>query len=266
MTPSEVITVIIPTSPIALNPSTEIMDETYAQMRKHLPEAKLIILADGVHPEEEYLRKRYEGYLENLSLRAFEWKDTTIVSYGAWKHQSGMLKDLLFGYEDNYFQDTVKTPLVFWSEHDIPLRDGPIDWQGIVDTLLEGEIGGIRFELTGDPPKRDEVQGAIVTHGIPLVLSTQYVNWPQVFRLDYFKDFVKEFGDSKTYLECAELDNIVRRFWNHRKYGIYSPEGEIRRCYHTNGRCRGFGDPGKPYIEVAGHRRNIYNTPYKPLF
>ena len=262
MTPDEAITVIIPTSPIAVNPSTEIIDETIAQTRKHLPDAPILILVDGVHPEEEYLRERYEEFLDNLSLRWHEWHHVSIQYFNDWQHQSGMLSKTLF--KDNVARFRVKTPLVFWTEHDIPLRDEPIDWHGIVDTLLEGKIGGIRFELTGDPPKKNEVRGSIVTHGIPLTLSTQFVNWPQVFRIDYLKAFLEPFGNSKTYLECTEFDDRVARLWDRWQYGIYSPEGEIRRCYHTNGRCRTGHDPGKPFIEVNGKRRDIYRTPYKP--
>jgi hypothetical protein len=258
MTPDSAITVIIPTSPIAIHPSTEIIVETFVQLRKHLPNTDAVILVDGVHPEETYLSERYSEYKNSLAIK-FDDASIRLRFHNEWLHQSGMLKKLLE-------EDAISTPLVFWSECDIPLRDEPIDWQGIVDTLLEGEIGGIRFELTGDPPKRNEVVGSIVTHGIPLVLSTQYVNWPQVFRLDYLKEFLEPFGNSKTYLECAEFDGRVGQLWKKWQYGIYSPEGEIRRCYHTNGRCRGFGDPGKPYIVIDGKQRNIYNTPYKPLF
>lgn len=257
MNPNDAITAIIPTSPLACHPSTVIIDEIIQQTRKHLPDAGITILADGVHPEEQYLADRYEVYLRNLTGRAFEWSNVTISSFGEWLHQSGMLRQLIA-------RDAVKTPLVFWSEHDIPLNDLPIDWQGIVDTLLDGQIGGIRFELTGDPLKMNEVRGRVSPHGIPLVLSTQFVNWPQVFRLDYLKEFLEVFGNSKTYLECAEFDGRVGQLWDRWQYGIYSPEGEIRRCYHTNGREKGAPGMGKPFIEVNGTRRHIYGS-YKPL-
>jgi len=253
VTPDEAITVIIPTSPIAVHPSTEIIDETIQQLDKHL-RAKVFLLFDGVHPEEQYLTERYEGYKRNLDWLAWHPRFKQF-HFPLWLHQSGMLQSVL---------DKVKTPLVFWSECDIPLRTESIDWQGIVDTLLEGKIGGIRFELTGDPPKKNEVRGSIVTHGIPLTLSTQFVNWPQVLRLDYLKAFLEPFGNSKTYLECTEFDDRVARLWDRWQYGIYGPEGEIRRCYHTNGRCRTGHDPGKPFIEINGKRRDIYNVPYKP--
>jgi len=257
MTPTKAITAIIPTSPLMIHPSTEIMDETYVQLQKQLPGVKLLILADGVHPEEEYLRERYEGYLEKLHTRASGWRNTSLYLFKEWKHQSGMLRQVL----DDHF--SVTTPLVFWSEHDIPLRDDYINWQGIVDTLLAEDLYGIRFELTGDPLKQDETKGSIVTHGVPVVLSTQFVNWPQVFRLDYIKDIMVSFGDSKTYLECAEYDGIVRDRFNTRRYGIYSPEGDIRRCYHSNGREHGGHYQDKPYIIVNGRQRHIYDRPYR---
>ena len=261
MNPNEAITAVIPTSPLFVNPSTEIIDETYAHFRKHLSTARVWLLMDGVHPEEGYLREKYEGFKTAIykKYRTCEWTDFSFVVYNIWQHQSGMLKD-------HIFNENIGTPLVFWSEHDIPLRDEFIDWQGIVDTLLDGEIGGIRFELTGDPPKRDETKGFVTPHGIPLQLSTQYVNWPQVFRLDYLKEFIAAFGDSKTYLECSEKDDIVKRLWSKWQYGIYSPEGEIRRCYHTHGREKNAPGLGKPYIEVDGKRRHIYGsyTPYNP--
>ena len=265
MTPDEAITVIIPTSPLAVHPSTEIIDETIAQVRKHLPEARILLLMDGVHPEEEYLRDKYQGFKRAIRNIERSNLDFETVEFLCWRHQSGMLKWILEG-SPACDDEEIKTPLVFWTEHDIPLNDAPINWQGIVDTLLEGKIGGIRFELTGNPPKRNEVMGRVVTHGIPLTLSTQYVNWPQVFRLDYLKAFVAAFGTSKTYLECSEFDNLVGRLWSKWQYGIYSPD-PIIRCYHTNGRCAGgYGDPGKPFIIVNGKQRNIYDTPYKPLF
>lgn len=258
MNPNEAITVVIPTSPIACNPSTEIIDETYAQVRKHLPDAKMILLVDGVHPEETYLTERYRGYTDNLASRWHDWHNVNIRYHDEWLHQSGMLRKLIL--ED----DDVKTPLVFWSEHDIPLRDAPIDWQGIIDTLLDGQIGGIRFELTGDPPKLNEMRGHITPHGIPLELSTQFVNWPQIFRLDYLKVFLEPFKNSKTYLECAEFDGRVGHMWDQWKYGIYSPEGEIRRCYHTHGRARGIREIAKPYIEINGRKRYVCGPYTRP--
>lgn len=261
MNPNDAITVVIPTSPLWINPSTEIIDETYAQIRKHLPTAKILILADGVHPEEQYLAKNYHTYLKRLGYKTFEYTNTTVFSFGEWLHQSGMLRRLLLEQDGG-----IETPLVFWSEHDIPLRNDFIDWQGIVDTLLDGKIGAIRFELTGDPPKRDETKGLITPHGIPVMLSTQYVNWPQVFRLDYFTEMIARFEDARTYLECSERDGIVKELWSKWRYGIYSPEDEIRRCYHTHGRERGAPGLGKPYIEVDGKRRHVYGsyTPYTP--
>lgn len=258
MNPVEVITAVIPTSPLMINPSTEIIDETYNQLQKHLPGVRILLLMDGVHPEEQYMKDRYTGFKDAITKRGY--RNFKAIEFPSWEHQSGMLREILL--DDDVF---VRTPLVFWSEHDIPLSDEFIDWQAIVDTLLDGELGGIRFELTGDPPKRDEIRGEINPHGIPLLLSTQYVNWPQAFRLDYFKEMISAFGNAKTYLECSERDGVVKQLWAKFKYGVYSPSPEIRRCYHTHARERNAPGLGKPYIEVDGHRRHVYGsyTPYE---
>ena len=48
MIPAEAITVVIPTSPLVVHPSTEIIDEIYTQTRKQLPDSHILILVDGV--------------------------------------------------------------------------------------------------------------------------------------------------------------------------------------------------------------------------
>ena len=112
-----------------------------------------------------------------------------------------------------------------------------------------------------DPPKRNEMYGRVTPHGIPLELSMQYVNWPQIFRLDYLKAFIEPFKNSKTYLECAEFDGRVGQLRDRWQYGIYSPEGEIRRCYHLHGRCIGIREIAKPYVEIDGRQRYV-GEPY----
>lgn len=260
MNPNEVITAVVPTSPLWCNPSTEIIDETYAQFRKHLPDAEFMVLCDGVHPEEGYMSERYDAYKQNLRSNAVErWnKSYDIVDFGSWLHQSGMLRRA-------FEEDMIRTPFVFWSEHDIPLNNLPINWRGILSMLTKGSLGAIRFELTGDPPKRNEVKGFVNVDDTPVMLSTQFVNWPQVFRTDYLREFIADYGDARTYLECSERDGIVGKLWSRWQYGIYSPEGEIRRCYHTHGREKNAPGLGKPYIEIDGKRRHIYGsyTPYQ---
>lgn len=255
MTPSDAITVVIPTSPLWINPSTEIIDETYIQLRKHLLDARIFLLMDGVHPEEQYLAERYEEFKKAILEKT--WHRFYPVNFHVWLHQSGMLREFL------HCMHAVNTPLILWCEHDIPLKDDSINWSGIVDVLMDGKIGAIRFELTGDPPKADETKGLVILHDVPIQLSTQYVNWPQVFRLDYLKEFILKFGDAKTYLECAERDGIVKELWSKWQYGIYTPVGDIRKCYHTDARERNAPGFGKPYIEVDGKRRHVYGS-YKP--
>lgn len=251
MNPNDAITVVIPTSPIFCHPSTEIMDETVAQVRKHLPTAQVLILVDGVHPEEIHLTEKYEEYKKNLRVKLNEWPNIFSLTFLEWKHQSGMLRSALLG------DDLVSTPLVLWMEHDLPLRNEHIDWQGIVDTLRIDEVYGIRFHFTGEG-KPSEERGEFVSRvGVPLLRTVQYVNWPQVVRLDFFKEFIRSFGNAKTYLECSESDGFLRDHERIYPYATYYPEGEKSRCYHTSGRERNISHAPKPYVEFPGYKRYV---------
>jgi hypothetical protein len=256
---NESITAIISTSPVYCNPSTEIVDETYAQLRKHLPSVKVILLMDGVHPEQPHLADRYAGFKE--SMRQKQRDDFVCVEFPAWQHQSGTLQSAVID------QNLVSTPLIFWTEHDIPLSDAHIDWQGIIDTILGGELTGVQFELTGEgmSPSFQSRNGLSFAH------RSAGGGWPQVVQSGAFRQYLKSFGSSKTYLENGDGDASLLA-----PYAVYAPSGDVCRCYHIDGRQRkahpnqGTRKPyleireiGKPYVETQKGRWYV-GSPYIP--
>ena len=64
------ITVVIPTSPIPSHPSTAIIDETIASVRKQLPDSRIIVTADGVRAEQVGMANNYFEYLVALNKQA----------------------------------------------------------------------------------------------------------------------------------------------------------------------------------------------------
>src|SRR5271156_5426447 len=200
MNPNEVITVVISTSPLIGHPSTEIVDETYAQLRKHLPTAQVILLMDGVHPEQPHLAERYELFKE--AIRQKTWENFTAIEFADWEHQSGTLQSM-------FQQELVKTPLIFWTEHDIPLRDDmAASWESLCRTLLEEDVAGIRFCCLRER-KLSEERGAFTSqNGIALVRTVQFVGWPTLFRTEIFQEFVESFGPSHCYLEGTEYEGF----------------------------------------------------------
>ena len=253
------ITAIIVTSPIWCNPSTAIIDETYYQLRYHLgTDVRILILMDGTHPEETYLYDRYNGFMKTLEAR--DWDNVECVRFSQWRHQSGMLRQVLIE------QELVTTPLVFWTEHDIPLCDKRIDWNGLVASLVDGEYGGIRFELNGDGNDSQSRGEHINDHGVPIRRTFQFLGWPHLFRTVALKRFIETYGNAKTYLETGDFEGFWSRNYEEFPYGVYNPPEDAIRCYHTNGRERNI--PGqkktlKPYVEIDGHHRYPSNgKPY----
>lgn len=274
------ITAVISTSPIFCNPSTEIIDETYAQLRKQLPDIPVVILMDGVHPEQPHLTEKYEGYKQ--ALRAKNWPNVTLLESAEWRHQSGMLK---YAFEQN----AIKTPIIFWTEHDLPLMDAPIPWQGLVDTLLKTNVVYTRFELTGDEKSNCELGRFTSAYGVPLMRTVQHTAWPQVVRADYLQEMIAYLGDSRTYYDDGTQDVFVVANFNRDKdqriCTIFVPSPDrraCRRCYHVNGRERGVNaassnEAGKPYCDIQhgfhyatlqplhGPKYMCDNKPYKPV-
>lgn len=61
------ITAVITTSPIPSHPSTAIFDETYTSVRRHLPDVSILVLADGIRPEQrDEFHDDYEQYRSQL--------------------------------------------------------------------------------------------------------------------------------------------------------------------------------------------------------
>lgn len=251
------ITAVISTSPLWCNPNTEIVDETYGQLRKHLPTAQVILVMDGVHPEQPHLAERYELFKE--AIREKPWENFQIVECETWQHQSGTLQELVR-------QKLIQTPLTFWMEHDLPLRDDcPIEWQGIVDTMLSGKLDGLRFNYVRERTTSAERGFAHPQGGIPFVRTIQFVGWPAIFRTEVFEEFVNSFESSKCYLEGSEYEGFFGNNYHRFVYGFYCPGDDPRRVYHTNGRCRGTqGERSKPYIETPRGKRYPYGFPYRP--
>ena len=74
----EPVTVLISSSPINSHPETRsIVDETIASVRWHFKDAPIILMCDGVRPEQEHRRADYEQYKKNLITKMLTEKDET---------------------------------------------------------------------------------------------------------------------------------------------------------------------------------------------
>jgi hypothetical protein len=229
------ITVLIPTSPIPDHPSTEIIDDTIASVRYHLPDADILILCDGVRSEQEHRREDYERYVQYLCWKAnFEWEHVTPIVFAGHEHQANMTRVGL---------DFVRTPYILFVEHDTPLvTDEPIDWEGLKDVLTCGYSDVIRLHFeAGIHPEHEHLMLDHVTRrvrDVPLRRTAQWSQRPHLAVAEYYRRILEDHfpPTGRTMIEdkmhsVAQCDPQLHRI------SIYHPEtGNIKRSLHSDGR------------------------------
>lgn len=238
----ENITVLVPTSPVPSNPSVDIIEETIASIRHHLPTAEIIIMIDGVRDEQQERKPAYQEYVRRLLWKCnFQWEHVVPMLFATHHHQAAMTREAL---------KAVKTPLILFVEHDTPLTpDHDIDFDGISNVILSKQADMVRFHFEAFIPEEhkylmlDEVPKMV--DGVPMVRTAQWSQRPHVASVEFYKRILENHfsADSRTMIEDRMHGVVVGAFnerrtagWNEFKIWIYHPEGDIKRSYHLDGR------------------------------
>lgn len=250
MTPDEAITVLLLTSPLPSHPSTAILDETLASVRHWLPTADVLLLCDGVRPEQEDRREAYtEAVRRHLHDCALNWERVTPVLAREHVHQSGLLRLAL---------PLVRTPLVLWCEGDTPLTpDCEVPFAAMAEAIGSGEFNLIRLlheafvhpehELLMVDPEPVNVAGIPVRRTMqfsarPFLCSTA---WLRALLDSHFAPDARCFVEDRAYGIIEQAWREHGRFaWNIWRLGILEPEGNAKRSYHLDGR-----DGGEKFVE-----------------
>ena len=236
------VTVLIPSSPIAAHPDTSLIETTVASVRYWLPDAEIIVMCDGVRPEQEHYRQCYEEYLNRLLwLTGTRWDRVLPVVHDQHLHQVEMTRRAV---------DLVRTPLVLFAEHDCPIvTDCPIDFPALTAACLSGEADLIRFHhealvlpdhehLMLDREPQD-------IHGAPLLRTVQWSQRPHLANTGFYRRLLAE-DFSPDYIGMVEdkmhgvVESAWRDFglagWHRYRLWMYSPDGQIKRSYTLDGR------------------------------
>lgn len=236
----DLITVIIPTSPIKSHPSTKIISETIETVRHHLPDCEIIITFDGVRPEQIDRLPDYLDFMRSMLWKCnFEYDNVLPMIFGEHSHQTGMARKVM---------EKVKTPLVLYVESDTPLTpDMDIEWQDITKAMLSGVSNMVRFHFESVIPKEHNhmIHGMDDYQYVPLLRTSQWSQRPHLATTafyrrilrDYFSENAKSFIEDKMHgilHEAYVQDGILG--WQQFKVHIYAPEGNFKRSYHTDGR------------------------------
>lgn len=237
--PDDLVTVVMPTSPAPLHPSTGHLEQTFESVRAQLPLAEIVLVADGVRPEQEHRRTDYEEYLRRLLwLCNFEWHNVVPVVLDEWGHQANATRAALA---------LVDTPLVLFVEHDTPLV-GEIPWAALCDVVASGEANAIRLHQdVAMHPDHEAVmldpEPRVLGDKLPCRRTSAWWQRPHLASTRFYRDRIMPmFGPgSRTMIEEVVYDAMARDcgteagWWDWRVW-IYTPAGDMRRSGHLDSR------------------------------
>jgi hypothetical protein len=216
--------------------------KTIRLLRKQL-KSKVVILLDGVKPEQEYLRADYEQYKKDLEKWVANQADILTIEFADFQHQSGMMRKLFTEWEH-----VIPTTQLLFIEHDFPVV-GDIPWADIHEIIRNGQADLVRFYLETKliPEHRHMfMEGTpILVGNVPVLRTGQWSQRPHIASKALYRIIVRDMlkGDRKTYIEdmvhgyfAGAFDASQKSGWDQYKLCVYHPEGIISRCEHLDGR------------------------------
>jgi hypothetical protein len=230
------ITVLIPTSSIPAHPDTEMIEETVASVRFHLPDAEILVMADGVHADQEHRRDDYETYQQRLIwLARHHWGNATVYRFDEHAHQANMARRVL---------DQVDTPIVLYVEHDTPLvTDEPIDWAACAAPILADELDVLRFHYEAIIPEPhwplmiDKEQTWLA--GCPVIRTRQFSARPHLASTQWYRQVIADhFPETcRTFIEDRLHGICQNERFGRNRLAIYAPDvRNIKRSLNLDGR------------------------------
>jgi len=232
----DMITVLIPTSPIPSHPDTAMIEKTITSVRHHFPRAEIILMFDGVRPAMEHRRGQYEEYKRRLLWKCnHDWHNVLPIVFDQHTQQAEMLRHTI---------EKVHTPLVLFIEHDAVFLPAPIQWDAIAATLLSGAANMVRLYYYAEihPEHNYLMNGQCWHYGARFVKTRQYSQWPNVGTVEFYRRMLNEHfpRGRKNMIETVMYSPVSESSWDAYKIMIYYPEGGAQQWVHLNGRE---GDP-----------------------
>ena len=233
--------VVIPTSPIRSHPSTDLIDRTIDSVRAQVgPDPFLVILCDGVRPEQMDLRDAYDRYVAELKRKYRSTMENFVMRFLDHKHQVGMLRWFING-KAPWNGRTVK-PHVLLVESDTPLLPEPINWDNVCGVLDSGRFDVVRFLFEGDinAAHRHMAGATIDFKGQKYVETCQYSARPNLATWDFYIRALAKFSPAALCFFEDLAHGFCQEDPNAWKIGIYYPDPPRARSFHLDGRQ---GDP-----------------------
>lgn len=234
------VTCLIPTSPIPCHPSTTMVEQVLQGIRAYFPDARIIIMGDGVRPQIENRRGQYMDYLNALGKVIGTYGRVELCRFPDYSHQLIMTREML--------NREVRTPYMLFIEHDAVLH-GINDWPAIFHLLDSRLVNLVRFYHWDRIWHEHEylMRGEFTFENTQFVRTVQYSGWPHIVNCDFYRQALSEFHPA-TYkmLETALYNSFSVAPWEATKMALYYPE-YANTFIHLNGRVGndGIRDPGE---------------------
>lgn len=241
LSPSELITVIMPTSPIPSHPDDAIIRATLDSIRRQpgLETCEIVVVCDGVRPELQHREAAYLEYVRRFTVRPGH--NILPVLMNEWGHQANATREAL---------RHVRTPLVLFVEHDTPII-GDVDWQALCWPLLLGELNSIKLhhETTILEPHKHMMldHDVQIVEDVPVLRTSQWSQRPHLATTAFYERIIERYftPESRGMIEDqlhGIVDEAYRRRgvpgWSEFRLAIYAPPGDnIKRSDHLDGRA-----------------------------
>ena len=228
---------MVSVSPIASHPSTEMIELTIRSIQDQLPDAEILIMCDGVRPEQQERTADYLTHLRALEDKARtdpQWRDVYVCFDGEWRHQAATMLRWMWAVDP--------ADLIVFVEHDAPFRNRKIDWS-TVRGLLNGDLAGdvIRFHFEASIPEGHEYLMTGERHtlnDVVLIGTRQWSQRPHIAHAWVYNEILAcHFSaDSRTMIEDVVYSVFFRQVLPV-KIWIYSVPGEsMSYTDHLDGR------------------------------
>jgi hypothetical protein len=227
------------------------IEQTIRDIRANLPDCEIIIMLDRIRPEQEDRRGAYEEYKRRLLWLAHHtWHNVLPIIFDEHMHQAAMTREAL---------NQVATPTIFFVEHDAPITpDHDFDWQTLTEAIMQGDANIIRFHNeAGVLPEHEylmlgpvePITGKTSAPDVPVRKTMQWSQRPHLASTAFYRQMIKNYFNPKSrtmienvihgvVIESCRKDAVMG--WYGWRLWIYTPEGNIKRSYHLDGRG---GDP-----------------------
>ena len=230
------VTIVIPTSVSPVHPSTEIIDEVIRSVRQYFPDNEIILQVDGLREEQSHRKEMYDEYKNRLLWKSLhEWKNVLPIIFEEHSHQSNMMKETI---------DLIRTPLMFYVEGDIALRDNlNVDWQKIMDMLDSEKAYTVRFYTFNIVIEPDHMYLMKKQDG-DFIQTYQWSQQPHISYVWYYRDVVLPSTTPKLFIEDKYYGKLLsdcqdsETGWMDHRLWLYNPQAsnDIRVVNNLDGR------------------------------